>query len=71
MIATPKGLTPGVRDKIRQDIAEAVASTEVQDRYATLGYVPLSLDRAKIEEFIQVESKRHEAIIKRAKIELQ
>lgn len=71
MIATPKGLTPAVRDKIRQDIAEAVASTEVQDRYATLGYVPLSLDRAKIKVFIQVESKRHEAIIKRAKIELQ
>lgn len=71
VIAAPKGLPPAVRDKIRQDIAEAVASTDVQDRYATLGYVPLSLDRPKIEAFIQSESKRHEAIIKRAKIELQ
>jgi tripartite-type tricarboxylate transporter receptor subunit TctC len=71
VIATPKGLPLAVRDKIRQDIAEAVASTDVQDRYATLGYVPLSLDRAKIEAFIHTESKRHEAIIKRAKIELQ
>ena len=35
------------------------------------GYVPLSLDRPKIEAFIQAESKRHEAIIKRAKVELQ
>ncbi|MGJ7496293.1 Bug family tripartite tricarboxylate transporter substrate binding protein [Variovorax sp. RT4R15] len=71
VIATPKGLPLAVRDKIRQDIAEAVASTDVQDRYATLGYVPLALDRAKIESFIQAETKRHEAIIKRAKIELQ
>jgi tripartite-type tricarboxylate transporter receptor subunit TctC len=71
VIAAPKGLPPAVTDKIRQDIAEAVASTDVQDRYATLGYVPLSLDRTKIEAFIQAESKRHEAIIKRTKIELQ
>lgn len=71
VIAAPKGLAPAVRDKIRQDIAEAVASTDVQDRYATLGYVPLSLDRPKMEAFIQAESKRHEAIIKRTKIELQ
>lgn len=71
VIATPKGLPQAVADKIRADINEAVASSDVQDRYATFGYVPMSRDRAKTEVFIAEETKRHEAIIKRAKIELQ
>lgn len=71
VIATPKGLPQAVADKIRADINEAVASSDVQDRYATFGYVPMSLDCAKTEVFIAEETKRHEAIIKRAKIELQ
>lgn len=71
VIAAPKGLPAAVSEKIRQDIAEAVASKDVQDRYALLGYVELSLDRAQTESFIQAETKRHEAIIKRAKIELE
>jgi tripartite-type tricarboxylate transporter receptor subunit TctC len=71
VIAAPKGLPAAVSEKIRQDIAEAVASKDVQDRYALLGYVELSLDRAQTASFIQAETRRHEAIIKRAKIELE
>lgn len=71
IIAAPKGLPQAVADKIRADINEAVLSSDVQDRYATFGYVPMSLDRAKTAVFIAEETKRHEAIIKRAKIELQ
>lgn len=71
IIATPKGLPQAVSDKIRADINEAVASSDVQDRYVTFGYVPMSLDRAQTAVFIAAETKRHEAIIKRAKIELQ
>ena len=70
VIAAPKGLPQAVQDKIRADIAEAVAGTDVLERYATFGYVPLSLDRAKTEAFIQAEAKRHDGIIKRAKIEM-
>jgi tripartite-type tricarboxylate transporter receptor subunit TctC len=70
VIAGPKGLPQAVQDKIRADIAEALAGPDVQERYATFGYVPLSLDRAKTEAFIAAEAKRHDVIIKRANISL-
>jgi tripartite-type tricarboxylate transporter receptor subunit TctC len=70
VIVGPKGLPPSVSDKIRRDVAEALGEKDVLDRYATFGYVPLSLDSAGIRSFIDAESKRHEAIIKRARIEL-
>ncbi|MFT3721397.1 Bug family tripartite tricarboxylate transporter substrate binding protein [Pseudorhodoferax sp.] len=70
VIAGPKGLPQAVQDKIRADIAEAVSGQDVLDRYATFGYVPLSLDRAGTQTFVAAEAKRHEAIIKRANISL-
>jgi tripartite-type tricarboxylate transporter receptor subunit TctC len=70
VIAGPKGLPQAVQDKIRADVAEALAGPDVQERYATFGYVPLSLDRAKTEAFIAAEAKRHDVIIKRANISL-
>ncbi len=71
VIAAPKGLPTAVQDKIRADIAEALSGPDVAERYATFGYVPLSLDRAKTDAFISAEAKRHDGIIKRAKIELE
>ncbi len=68
VIAAPKGLSQAVQDKIRDDIAEALSGSDVAERYATFGYVPLSLDRVKTEAFIAAEAKRHDVIIKRAKI---
>lgn len=70
VIVAPKGLPPEVSEKIRRDITEAISGPDVQERYATFGYVPLSLDRAKTQSFIAAEAKRHETIIKRAKIEM-
>lgn len=70
VIAGPKGLPPAVSEKIRRDVAEVLAEKEILDRYATFGYVPLSLNGDEIQTFIDTESKRHEAIIKRSKITL-
>jgi tripartite-type tricarboxylate transporter receptor subunit TctC len=70
VIAAPKGLPQAVQDKIHDDIAEALSGPDVAERYATFGYVPLSLDRAKTEAFIAAEAKRHDVIIKRSKIVL-
>ena len=70
VIAGPKGLPQAVQDKIRADIAEALSGADVAERYATFGYVPLSLDRAKTEAFIAAEAKRQDVIIKRAAISL-
>lgn len=70
VIAAPKGLPQVLQDKIRVDIAEALSGTDIAARYATFGYVPLSLGRDQTRDFIAAEAKRHEAIIKRARIAL-
>jgi tripartite-type tricarboxylate transporter receptor subunit TctC len=70
VIVGPKGLPPAVSDKIRRDIAEALSEKDVLERFATFGYVPLSLQGPQVNAFIDAEAKRHEVIIKRAKIEL-
>lgn len=70
VVVGPKGLPPPVTEKIRKDIAEALGEKDVLDRYATFGYVPLSLDGPQIKAFIDTEATRHEAIIKRAGITL-
>ena len=70
-IAGPKGLSPAVQDKIRKDIAEALSGPDVKEKFLTFGYVPLNLDRPQFAKFIQAESVRYGAVIKRAKIELE
>lgn len=70
-IAGPKGLAPAVQDKIRKDIAEALSGPDVKEKFLTFGYVPLNLDRPQFAKFIQNESVRYGAVIKRAKIELE
>lgn len=70
-IAGPKGLSPALQDKIRRDIAEALSGPDVKEKFLTFGYVPLNLDRPQFAKFIQNESTRYSAIIKRAKIELE
>ena len=70
VVVGPRGLPPPVTEKIRKDIAEALGEKDVLDRYATFGYVPLSLDGPQIKAFIEAEATRHEAIIKRAGITL-
>lgn len=70
VIAAPKGLPLQIQDKIRGDIAEALAGSDVAERYANFGYVPLSLSREQTAVFVTSEAKRHNLIIKRANIAL-
>lgn len=67
----PKGLPPAVADKIRKDVAEALSGPDIKEKFLSFGYEPLNLDRQQYAKYIQSETKRHEAIIKRAKIELE
>ncbi|WP_099657021.1 tripartite tricarboxylate transporter substrate binding protein [Acidovorax sp. 56] len=69
-IAGPKGLPPAVAEKVGADIAEALSTPDVKEKFDSFGYEPLTLDRAKLQAYIQSESARHEAIIQRAKIEM-
>ncbi len=70
-IVGPKGLAPEIADKIRNDVTEALAGPDVKEKFLSFGYEPLTLDRKQFAGFVQSEAKRHAAIIKRAKIEIE
>ncbi len=69
-IAVPPGLPAAVTDKIRKDIAEALASPEVLEKYKSFGYEPFPIARDLFAQFIQSESRRFGDVIKKANVSL-
>ncbi len=69
-IAVPPGLPAAVTDKIRKDIADALASPEVLEKYKSFGYEPFPISREKFGQFIQSESRRFAEVIKKANVSL-
>ncbi len=67
-IAVPKGLNPALREKIRADIAEALGTPDVKEKFMNFGYEPLTLAADKIGPYVASEAKRHEQIIRKANI---
>jgi tripartite-type tricarboxylate transporter receptor subunit TctC len=70
VIAAPKGLPPGVADKIKRDIEKALTEPDVQEKYASFGYSPFVQSREQLAAYIQTETKRYAEIIKKANISL-
>ncbi len=71
VVAGPKELNAAISEKIRADVAEAMAGADVKERFINFGYESLVLNRTQLVDFIQSESARHENIIRRARIELE
>lgn len=69
-IAVPPGLPAAVTDKIRKDIADALASPEVLEKYKSFGYEPFPITRDQFGQFIQSESRRFGEVIKKANVSL-
>jgi tripartite-type tricarboxylate transporter receptor subunit TctC len=69
-IAAPKGLPKAVTDKIQRDIDKALAEPDVRDKFATFAYEPFILNRQQFNAYIQAESTRFGAIIKKAQVSL-
>ena len=69
-IAVPRGLPPAVTDKIRRDIATALATPEVKEKFASFGYEPFPVSREEFSRFLQSEQKRFGDVIRNAKISL-
>ena len=69
-IAVPPGLPAAVTDKIRKDIAQALASPEVLEKYKSFGYEPFPISREQFGQFIQSESRRFGEVIKKANVSL-
>lgn len=69
-IAAPKGLSKALADKIQRDIEKALAEPDVREKFATFAYEPFILNRQQFNAYIQAESTRFDAIIKKAQVSL-
>ncbi|HEY8359326.1 MAG TPA: tripartite tricarboxylate transporter substrate binding protein [Ramlibacter sp.] len=69
-IAAPKGLPKAVQDKIQADIAQALAEPDVREKFASFSYEPFPATREQFAQFMQAESARFAAIIKKTGAQL-
>lgn len=69
-IAAPKGLPKALADKIQRDIEKALAEPDVREKFVTFAYEPFILNRQQFNAYIQAESTRFDAIIKKAQVSL-
>ncbi len=69
-IAAPRGLARPVADQIQRDIEKALASPEMRERFAALGYEPFIATREQFAQAIQAESARQAEVVRKAKAAL-
>ncbi|HSV34754.1 MAG TPA: tripartite tricarboxylate transporter substrate binding protein [Ramlibacter sp.] len=69
-IAAPKGLPKAVTDKIQRDIEKALAEPDVREKFLSFGYEHFTPTRDQFNQYIQSESVRLAAIIKKANASL-
>ena len=69
-IAAPKGLPKGVADKIQKDIEKALGEADMREKFVSFGYEPFALARDPLTQYIQAESTRQAAVIKKTKAAL-
>jgi tripartite-type tricarboxylate transporter receptor subunit TctC len=67
----PAGTPPEVVDKIARDVRAAAQSTEVKERFATLGAEPMLLTPAEFKQFVETEITDSAKVIKAAGIKAQ
>ena len=69
-IAAPRGLPKVLTDKIQRDIEKALAEPDVREKFASFAYEPFLVSREQFNAYIQTESNRFGAIIKKAQVSL-
>lgn len=65
-IAAPKGVPKAIADKIQRDIEKALAEPDIKDKFASFAYEPFNLTREQFAAYVQSESARFAAVIKKA-----
>lgn len=66
----PRGTPKAVRDKISADVAEAMASPDLVERYRALGYENMNLGPEQFASLIQIETQAWKKTIENAKLRL-
>lgn len=70
VVAAPKGVAKPIADKIRADLAAALAEPDMKDRYATFGYTAYAPTAEQFGAFMSSESAKFAEVVKRAKVSL-
>jgi tripartite-type tricarboxylate transporter receptor subunit TctC len=65
-IAAPRGLPKAVTEKIRRDIEKALAEPDMREKFASFGYESFPTTPEQFNAYIQAESVRFAAVIKKA-----
>jgi tripartite-type tricarboxylate transporter receptor subunit TctC len=65
-IAAPRGLPKAVSDKIRRDIEKALAEPDMREKFLSFGYESFPTTPEQFNAYIQAESVRFAAVIKKA-----
>jgi tripartite-type tricarboxylate transporter receptor subunit TctC len=70
-LAAPRGVPPGVAEKIRRDLDKALSERDIAERYATFGYEVFSVTKEQLDAHIAAESARFAEVIRKAKISFE
>jgi tripartite-type tricarboxylate transporter receptor subunit TctC len=69
-LAVPKGLPKATLDRIQQDVEQALAEPDMQERFKTFGYDAFPSTRDQFNAFIAAESKKYGEVVAKTKASL-
>jgi tripartite-type tricarboxylate transporter receptor subunit TctC len=70
-LAAPRGVPPGVAEKIRRDLEKVLAEPDIAQRYATFGYESFPVTKEQFNAHIGAESARFADVIKKSKMSVE
>jgi len=69
--AAPAGTPPEIRQRLSSEIRKALQSDEMKERYAALGFEPVSSTPDEMASFLARELERYATIIRNANIKVE
>ncbi len=70
VLAVPPGLPRATADKIRRDVAQALAAPDVQEKFKSFGYTPFPVTPEQFQQFQKGETQRFAEVIRQANVSL-
>lgn len=69
-LLSPKGLDAAVREKIHADVVAVLQDPQVQEKFATFAFQPITWSVTEMQRFAQTKSAQYKLLIETAKISL-
>lgn len=69
-LLTPKGVDPAVREKIHADVVAVLQDPQVQEKFSTFAFQPITWNVPEMQKFATTKSDQYQLLIDKAKISL-